>query len=82
MRIAVKSHALPVYKKHRIASLLCIFESTIYMAICHGVKLLLIKCCIQQCNHQFEFDNKLWVIISGNLSRYQTVIDQVLHTTM
>ena len=29
MGIAVKSHALPVYKKHRIASLLCIFESTI-----------------------------------------------------
>ena len=30
MRIAVKNHALPVYyKKNRIASLLCIFESTI-----------------------------------------------------
>ena len=29
MRIAVKSHALPVYKKNRIASLLCIFETTI-----------------------------------------------------
>ena len=29
MGIAVKSHALPVYKKHRIASLLCIFESTL-----------------------------------------------------
>ena len=29
MRLAVKSHALPVYKKNRIASLLCIFKSTI-----------------------------------------------------
>ena len=29
MRVAVKNHALPVYKKNRIASLLCIFESTI-----------------------------------------------------
>ena len=29
MRVAVKSHALPVCKKNRIASLLCIFESTI-----------------------------------------------------
>ena len=29
MGIVVKSHALPVYKKYRIASLLCIFESTI-----------------------------------------------------
>ena len=29
MRLAVKSHALPVYKKNRIASLLCIFESII-----------------------------------------------------
>ena len=27
--MAVNSHALPVYKKHRIASLLCIFETTI-----------------------------------------------------
>ena len=30
MRVVVKNHALPVYKKNRIASLLCIFESTIY----------------------------------------------------
>ena len=29
MRVAVKSHALPIYKKNRIASLLCIFETTI-----------------------------------------------------
>ena len=29
MRVAVKNHALPVYKENRIASLLCIFESTI-----------------------------------------------------
>ena len=30
MRLAVKSHALPVYKKNRIASLLCIFESILH----------------------------------------------------
>ena len=29
MRVAVNNHALPVYKKNRITSLLCIFESTI-----------------------------------------------------
>ena len=29
MCVAVKSHALPVYKKNRIASLLCIFETTV-----------------------------------------------------
>ena len=29
MRVAVNSHALPVYKENRIASLLCIFENTI-----------------------------------------------------
>ena len=29
MRVAVKNHALPVYKKNRIAPLLCIFENTI-----------------------------------------------------
>ena len=29
MRVAVNSHALPVYTKNRIASLLCIFETII-----------------------------------------------------
>ena len=29
MRLTVNSHALPVYKKNRIASLLCIFETTV-----------------------------------------------------
>ena len=29
MREAVNNHALPIYKKNRVASLLCIFESTI-----------------------------------------------------
>ena len=33
MRVAVKNHALPVYKKIRIASLLCIFESTIFWSL-------------------------------------------------
>ena len=28
MRVAVNSHALPIYKKNRIASLLCIFETS------------------------------------------------------
>ena len=34
MRVVVKNHALPVYKKNRLASLLCIFESTIYIFLC------------------------------------------------
>ena len=29
MRVAVKNHALPVFKKNRIALLLCIFETII-----------------------------------------------------
>ena len=29
MRVAMNSHALPTYKKNRIASLLCNFETTI-----------------------------------------------------
>ena len=29
MRVAVNSHALPIHKKNRIASLLCIFETII-----------------------------------------------------
>ena len=29
MHVAVNSHALPVYKKNRIGSLLCIFETLI-----------------------------------------------------
>ena len=29
MRVAVNSHALPVHKKKRIASLICIFETTV-----------------------------------------------------
>ena len=33
MRVALKYHALPVYKKNRIASLLCIFESTIRVSL-------------------------------------------------
>ena len=32
MCVAVNSHALPVYKKNRIALLLCIFETTIVYA--------------------------------------------------
>ena len=30
MRVAVNSHALPIYKKNRVASLLCIFETIIH----------------------------------------------------
>ena len=29
MRVAVNCHALPIYKQNRIASLLCIFETTL-----------------------------------------------------
>ena len=32
MRAAVNSHALPIYKKNRIASLLCIFETIIQVS--------------------------------------------------
>ena len=32
-RVAVKSHALPVYKKNRLASLPCIFETSIFIRI-------------------------------------------------
>ena len=35
MRVAVKSHALPIYKKNRIASLLCVFETTIHAYVYH-----------------------------------------------
>ena len=31
MRVTVNSHALPIYKKNRIASFLCIFETTILL---------------------------------------------------
>ena len=30
MRVPVKSHTLPIYKENRIASLLCIFETTVH----------------------------------------------------
>ena len=36
MRVAMKSHALPVYKKNRIAPLLCIFETIIYIVQCYN----------------------------------------------
>ena len=43
MRVTVKSHALPVYKKNRIVSLLCIFESTIHVIVMRcAIKLQLI----------------------------------------
>ena len=53
MGIAVKTHALPVYKKHRIASLLCIFESTINIIICH--------CCSYFSHKSQDFFKKKWV---------------------
>ena len=60
MGIAVKSHALPVYKKHRIASLLCIFESTIQYTLVFLVyfgsytitKTFFTKCCMVGCGIQ------------------------------
>ena len=33
MRVAVKNHALPVFKKTRIALLLCIFETIIHQIV-------------------------------------------------
>ena len=42
MRVAVNSHALPIYKKNRIASLLCIFETIISYRncrLCRRIKL-------------------------------------------
>ena len=43
MREAVNNHALPIYKKNRIASLLCIFESTIYETIYWTLKYLPVR---------------------------------------
>ena len=31
MRVVVNTSSLPVYKKYRIASLLCIFETSVYL---------------------------------------------------
>ena len=39
MRVAVNSHALPIYKKNRIASLLCIFETTILQYLMHSFEM-------------------------------------------
>ena len=36
VRVAVNSHALPVHKKNRITSLLCIFETIILWVSCPG----------------------------------------------
>ena len=36
-RVAVKSHALPFYKKNRISSLLCIFETIIVYSLNSGI---------------------------------------------
>ena len=33
MHVAVNNHALPVFKKNRIASLLCIFETIIHILL-------------------------------------------------
>ena len=33
VRVAVNSHALPVHKKNRITSLLCIFETIIHVSV-------------------------------------------------
>ena len=38
-QVAVNSHALPIYKKNRIASLLCIFETTIQNFIAYVISL-------------------------------------------
>ena len=43
MRVTVNSHALPIYKKNRIASLLCIFETTILDNIAGGSRILQVQ---------------------------------------
>ena len=44
MRVAVIIHALPIYKKNRIASLLCIFETTIFLLfVINAISCLLVK---------------------------------------
>ena len=55
MRLAVKSQVLPVYKKNRIASLLCIFETTIY-GLFVMIVYQVINCLISQPKHM------LWVL--------------------
>ena len=58
MLIAVKNHALPVYKKNRIASLLCIFESTI--ACCIGLKSIITH---EDLHHNVNVDTRNFAIL-------------------
>ena len=52
MREAVNNHALPIYKKNRIASLLCIFESTIISDACRHFNT----------DWQFEMRHDVWLV--------------------
>ena len=64
MRVAVKSHALPVYKKNRIASLLCIFEITIADEIAEPRPDMNIKVAAFTVNEKFIFKKKCFQVIS------------------
>ena len=51
MRAAVKNHTLPVFKKNRIALLLCIFETIIQYVI---VLTVLLECKTEKRNSQCD----------------------------
>ena len=57
MRVAMKSHALPVYKKNRIASLLCIFETIVLnfkQLRCKVIQINVLKHCYAFLIHLLE----------------------------
>ena len=57
MRVAVKNHALPVFKKNRLALLLCIFETIICRLESYIVKRFKIF-------HEFLSLYDIWLVIS------------------
>ena len=61
MRVTVKNHALPVYKKNRIASFLCIFETIIILI--HNVQLLNIDWKSQLLHTSSMYSN--WILIQS-----------------
>ena len=66
MRVAVKNHALPVYKKNRIASLLCIFESTI-LCFQRCIVMRLFYVSYKQVKHDFS-QLRAYAIICGRFN--------------
>ena len=66
MRVAVNSHALPIYKKNRIASLLCIFETTVIVFtdnVCKQFESRSVKTFLWACSgfKLFDCDNNVVV---------------------